>query len=206
MSAIPDVPSTGPAARRTAGRSRTEDPAPHVEIVSTRAQRRARPRLLAALGTVGGLFAILTAQLLLTIATSEGAYEIAALQSAQNELARDEQVLVEKIRILEAPQHLAAEAQGMGMVPSTSAAQLRLTDATVLGTPTAASATAALMTAPDGTPLIPNSLLAEVPLVGAAALAASGEAVPSAGAPPAVPADGSVASVQPIGIPTPNTH
>lgn len=181
----------------------------HIEIVTSRQQRRARPRLVAAIVTVGGLFAILAAQLLLTIATSEGAYEIAGLQSKQAELARDEQVLAESIRVLDAPQHLAAEAQGMGMVPNSGAAQLRLSDAVVLGAPQAATASSAIMTAPDGTPLIPNSLLADVPLVGAstmaeAAAAAAGK-TDAAGAPDASHADGSVPSA-PVGIPTPTTH
>lgn len=194
----------------------TDDRRRHIEIVSSRSQRRARPRLFAALVTVGGLFAILAAQLLLTIATSEGAYEIASLQSAQTELARDEEVLVENLQVLQAPQHLAGEAQAMGMVPSDGAAQLRLSDAAVLGTPQAAAAASAPMTAPDKTALIPNFLLKDVPLVGAAAQAAAqaaGQAAGTvgAGADPSAPAgaaDGPSASQTPVpaGIPTPVTH
>lgn len=200
MSAIPAAaPVRSP---RQPGTEQTRTEQTRIEIVPSRSQRRARPRLLAAIMTVGGLFAILAAQLLLTIATSEGAYEISSLQAQQNELARDEQVLIEKLQVLEAPQHLAAEAQSMGMVASSSTALLQLADGVVLGAPVAASASSALTTAPDGSPLISNALLADVPLVGAAA--ASGAA--SAGAPaPTVP-DESVASTAPVGIPSPNTH
>lgn len=179
----------------------------HVEIVSSRSQKRARPRLIAAIITVGGLFAILAAQLLLSIATSEGAYEISSLQSKQSELARDRQVLVEQLQVLDAPQHLAAEAQSMGMVSSASTAYLRLSDGVVLGTPVAATASSALRTQPDGSPLIPNALLGSVPLAGAAGEAAVTEAAAAAaGAPGATTGGGSVASGAPAGIPTPNTH
>lgn len=193
---------------------------PNIEIVPSRDQRLARPRLVAAIATVAGLFVILAAQLLLTIATSEGAYEIAALQSQQSELARDEQVLREGIQVLHAPQHLAAEAQGLGMVPNSGVAQLRLSDAAVLGTPQAAKASSALMTAADGTPLIPNSLLAGVPLISTAekadaaektlltgtAASADADAAAAAGAPALLNADGSITSGAPAGIPAPQTH
>ena len=225
MSAVPLLDPT----RGSRGRTPQAGSQPaHVEIVSSRIQRRARPRLGAALITVGGLFLILAAQLLLSIATSEGAYAISSLQTEQAELARDEQVLTENLQVLEAPQHLATEAQGLGMVANTSAAYLRLADGTVLGAPTRAVASSAFLTAADGTPLIPDSLLAGVPLVSdqeatAAAAAAAGGALTlnadgsvtggapmvvgtDAGAPDTVPTGGSIASTAPAGIPSPVTH
>ena len=215
MSAIPmALPAPAPRRARDAAEHRRP-----IEVVASRSQRRARPRLISALVTIGGLFAILAAQLLLTIATSEGAYEISSLQGQQSELARDQQVLVERLQVLGAPQHLAAEAQQMGMVASGSTAYLRLSDAVVLGVPAAASASSALVTAPDGSPLIPNRLLEGVPL-SSAAPAASVAAAPSdapesaasaaeagaAGAPAVPAADGSVASTEAAVIPAPNTH
>ena len=213
MSAVP-APRRGQQLPAVASETTADDRRRHIEIVSSRAQRRGRPRLVAAIVTVGGLFAILAAQLLLTIATSEGAYEIASLQSTEAELARDEEVLLEGIRVLEAPQHLAGEAQAMGMVPSNGAAQLRLSDAAVLGSPQAAAASSALVTAPDGTALIPNALLADVELVGAttqtdAAAKAAAALAGTPGAPAGTAADGSLPSdapVTPVGIPTPVTH
>ena len=225
MSAVPLLDPARGSRRRT---PQGEPQSAHVEIVSSRNQRRARPRLGAALITVGGLFLILAAQLLLSIATSEGAYAISSLQTEQAELARDEQVLTENLQVLEAPQHLATEAQGLGMVANTSAAYLRLADGTVLGAPTRAAASSAFLTAADGTPLIPDSLLAGVPLVSdqeatAAAAAAAGGALTlnadgsvtggapmvvgtDAGAPDTVPTGGSIASTAPAGIPSPVTH
>lgn len=178
---------------------------PHIDIAPTREQKRARPRLVVALVTVGGLFVILAAQLLLSIATSDGAYRINALQTQQVELGRDQDVLREQLDVLEAPQHLAASAQSMGMVASTSAAYLDLADNTVKGVPTAASASSALRTAADGSPLIPNALLAGVPIAGTE----PGETA-SAGAPEADAATASVPSdavtTPPAGIPSPTTR
>lgn len=178
----------------------------HIEIVASRDQRRARPKLLAAIVTVGGLFAILAAQLLLTIATSEGAYAISSLQTQQTELTRDQQVLQESLQILQAPQHLAAEAQGMGMVASASTAYLRLSDGAVLGAAVAATADSAVRTAADGTSLIPNALLAGVPLAGTATPESADATIGAAGAPAAAGTTESVPSDAPVGIPTPNTH
>lgn len=179
-----------------------------LEIVTTRGQKRARPRLVVAVVTVAGLFSILAIQLLLSIATSDGAYQISSLQARQSELARDQQVMSEELQVLEAPQHLSAEAQAMGMVANSSAAYLRLADAAVLGTPAPASASAALRTADNGTSLIPNSLLNGVDLVGTAGQPGT------PGAPGTDAADGSVPSdtpaltptAAPVGIPTPTTH
>jgi hypothetical protein len=213
MSAIPVRLPTPPRPVRVTRRLDDDRPAP-VEIITPRARRRARPRLLAAVAVVGGLFSILAAQLLLTIATSEGAYQIQDLQSQQVELSRDEQQLQEQLAVLDAPQHLASEAQAMGMVPNASIAYLRLSDGDVLGSPAAASASEALKTAEDGTPLIPDALLATVPLAAsedaaAAAAAALGSAEPGtaeAGAPQPADGTGSIASDPPAGIPASNTH
>lgn len=43
----------------------------HIEIVSTRQQRRARPRVVYSLVVVGGLFAVLLVQLLVSIALAD---------------------------------------------------------------------------------------------------------------------------------------
>ena len=72
----------------------------HIEIVSTRTQRRARPRTIYALVTVAGLFVILMAQLLLSIVLSDGAYQISALQAQQTELSRDTQTYTEQLDVL----------------------------------------------------------------------------------------------------------
>jgi len=79
---------------------RREPQTPHIEIVSTRSQRRARPKLFYAAVGVAGLFLILVAQLLLSILLSNGAYQISDLQAQHKELARDQQTLSEEINVI----------------------------------------------------------------------------------------------------------
>jgi hypothetical protein len=186
----------------------------HIEIVSTRSQRRARPRMVYAAVTVTGLFAILIAQLLLSIAVSDGAYRIAALQGVQRELSRDQQTLTEQLHVLQSPQHLAANAQALGMVANTSTAFLRLADGAVIGAATAATASGGSVIGADGALLVPDALLKDVTLAAQPAVtgAAAGQAVvigqpaaedASVGAPADGAASSSVASAQ---IPAPITR
>jgi hypothetical protein len=165
-----------------------ERPTPRlVEVVSTREQRRARPRAAYAIVSTAGVFAILLAQLLLSISLSEGAYRIAGLQSAATELDRNAQVLHESLDTLRSPQNLAANAESLGMVANASPAYLRMTDAVVLGAPIAAGAGAGLLQGRDS--MIGNVLLADVPLLTPAPI---GEV---SGVSPGPTAPGSVASL-----------
>lgn len=195
--------------------SRRVPPPRHIEVVPARHQKRARPRAAYALVTVTGLFAILIAQLLLSIVVSEGAYQIAGLQQEQRELTRDQQVLSEQLQVLESPQHLAANAETLGMVTNSSTAYLRLADGAVLGAPVAASASDGIRHGPDGGPLVPNQLLdgvvmtsvspagTEAPEPGGL-LTGSSEAA-GTGAPDLITTSGSVAS-GPQGLPSPITR
>jgi hypothetical protein len=92
----------------------------HIEIVTTRQQRRARPAVSYAIVTVVSLAVIFAAQLLLSIVVSDGAYEIAALQAQQKELLREQQALTEELDVLGSTQYLAANAANLGMVPGAS--------------------------------------------------------------------------------------
>jgi hypothetical protein len=193
----------------------------HIEIVSTRAQRRARPRAVYAVVAVVGLFVLFMAQLLLSIVVSDGAYRIAALQTSQRDLGREQQALSEQLDMLSSPQNLATQAESLGMVLSnTNPVFLRLADGAILGTATAADAGESVITGSAGS-LVPNSLLGGVPLVTAtpavdpaaaaeAAAAAAATATPAAGqaaagAPATPPTAGSVAS-NPTTLPSPVTR
>ncbi|MDO9399053.1 MAG: hypothetical protein Q7T71_21105, partial [Herbiconiux sp.] len=129
--------------------------APRIEIVPSRSQRRARPKIAYAAVVVTGVLAIVVTQLMLSIGLSDGAYEISSLQSQQKELDRTNQVLSEQYDALSSPQNLAASAEALGMVANSTPVYLRLSDGAVLGSPTAAAGTGL-----SGTSLIPNSLLA----------------------------------------------
>jgi hypothetical protein len=137
-----------------------------VQIVATRAQRRARPKLVYGLGATAVLFAIFLAQLLITIALSSGAYTISGLQSTQQDLGRTSSALNEKLDTLASGQNLQANAVALGMVSSSQAAFLRLSDGAILGTALPAGGAPALTTTGTAaTNSIPNSLLTSVPLI-----------------------------------------
>lgn len=86
-----------------------------IEIVTTRAQRSARPRLAYALIAVGGIFLIFMAQLGVSIALSDGAYKISSLNSAQRDLTREASALNEVNNLNASPQNLRTLAAGIGM-------------------------------------------------------------------------------------------
>ena len=109
-------------------------PRRHLEVVPTRAQRRARPRMLPALVTIGGIGAILLAQLLLSIVIADGAYQITGLQSAKHDAVLQQHALSEQLDLLASPQHLAANAEALGMVASGSAVYLDARTGAVSGT------------------------------------------------------------------------
>ncbi|WP_349898214.1 hypothetical protein [Parafrigoribacterium soli] len=179
----------------------------HVEIVSSRSQRKARPRTVYALVTVVGLFLILMAQLLLSILLSDGAYQITALQSTQTELARDAQTYTEQLDVLKSPQNLSARAEALGMVMSTApAVYLRLSDGAVIGTPTAMKAADAAVIGTNGV-LIANSLLPTLPpdQTTAATSTTTATTTTSTGAPDSTATNGSVAS-NAGELPSPVTH
>ena len=138
---------------------RRNDGAPQrIEIVTTRAQRRARPKSFYAVLAVTAVFGLFLAQLMLSIILSDGAYQISSLQVEQTQLSRTEQALAEELELLKSPQNLAQEAETLGMVlGSGSPAFLRLSDGALVGTPVAATGTAGAL-GPDGG-LVPNALL-----------------------------------------------
>ncbi|MET4053451.1 hypothetical protein ABID81_002827 [Frigoribacterium sp. PvP054] len=172
-------PSTSPAARP-------------VEIVTSREQRRARPKIAYALIATAALFVLLLAQLAISIALSDGAYKISDLQAAKTELVRDQQKYSEQRDVLSSPQNLAANADELGMVRNSNPVYLDLTTGAVHGSPAPA---AGADEATSGN-LIPNTLLDGVPLTtkapstadgsaadGSAATDAAGDATTSIGAP-----------------------
>lgn len=149
---------------------------PHIEIVSTRDQRRARPKTVYAVLVIGALFAVLLAQLLLSIGLSDGAYAIQSLQQKQRDLGRTQQVLSEDLERLSSPQNLAANAGAMGMVSNATPVYLRLSDAAVLGAPVAATAEG------SEAPLVGNVLLDDVKPAAAQIAQANTAAAAAAGA------------------------
>jgi hypothetical protein len=151
---------------------------PHIEIVTTREQRRARPKLAYAVVTIMSLFAIFAAQLLLSIVVSDGAFQIEALQQEQKELLRTQDALSEHLNLYGSTQNLATQAAHLGMVPNPAPLTLNMDTGAVYGSP----GTADPMGCGGGCNLITNSLLTGMPLVDAPG-ATTGNAVPPGVAP-----------------------
>jgi predicted PurR-regulated permease PerM len=176
---------------RQAPRPAEEERRSHLEVVSTRSQRRSRPRAVYAIVAIGMLLGIVVSQLLLSIAVSQGAYQLSSLATKQTQLQRSYQAASEDLNRLTSPQNLAANANALGMVSNSNPAYLRLSDAAVLGAAVPASGSAGTVTGGQGN-LVPNALLTGVPLV-----TAPGTSAP-APPPASVPLDGA--------LPTPVTH
>ncbi len=197
MSAAPNYRRPiAPLARPTA----PERPALQaVEVAPSRASKRARPRPLYAAVTLGGVFAVIVAQLLLSLIVSNGAYELSTLSSERAALTREEQQLREQIDVSGSPQNLAAEAERLGMVANGSSAVLWLSDGRVDGNVGAAEPGAGVVGSHGN--LVANALLAQQ----AAAGAATAEETGPADTPEAAAASASQAPTM-GGLPTPATH
>ena len=128
-----------------------------------RATRR-RPRAFFAFVTAGVMFGVMIAQMLLSVALESGAYEISHLQTANKEATRTYQQVSQELAELASPQHLALNAEALGMLSNNTPSYLRLSDGAILGAPTSGDGFTNLV-APDGGTFVPNSLLADVPLV-----------------------------------------
>lgn len=107
---------------------------PHLHSVPTGARLRPqRSPLFLAIAAVMMVLTILGAQLWLSVATSQGAYEVNALVIEQRGLDRSERALQNDVDKLASPQFLAENALKLGMVQNARPAYLQLQDATVLG-------------------------------------------------------------------------
>ena len=136
---------------------------PSIQVVATRAQRKARPKVFYAIITVAVIFGIIISNLLLSVVVASGAYEIASMQQSNKELGRSYQTMNQDLDSLSSPHNLAANAEALGMVNNSTPVYLRLSDGAVLGTPEPAAATSGLIAGAEGA--VPNSLLTGVTLV-----------------------------------------
>jgi len=188
---------------RPGRRAGTAAPAePRLRPAPERALGRAKPRLVYAIVAVGSIGVIALAQLLLSIAMTQGAYELDGYRVREAQLARDEAKLAEDLDGLESPQYLAMNAEALGMVPNSAPVYLRLSDGAVLGQPTAAAGGTAA-----SAPLVPNSLIDGVPPVTAQAAAqtpSGGQGAARGDQPATAPVVAPPAPAE--GLPTPATH
>jgi hypothetical protein len=127
-------PSSGGPAARAAARRRAQivalpDPRPAVAGNG-----------VFALVVVGMLVGGMVLLLVLNTSLAQGAFEIGTLTRSQNQLAVQEQQLLQEVARAEAPESLQARADSLGMVPVTAPVFLRLADGAVLGIPKPAKA------------------------------------------------------------------
>ena len=149
----------------------------HIEIVSTRGQKRARPRVVYALIAVAGLFVILMAQLLLSIWLSNGAYQISGLEQTQRDLARNQQALAESLNVLQSPQNLGGRAAALGMVVNTGSQGFLSLAGGVTRAPTPAPADSTVSA--DVAKFTPNALITpDISVIGAGSNGAPGTPTP----------------------------
>jgi hypothetical protein len=171
----------------------------HIEIVATRAQRRARPRMAYAVVTIASLFMIFAAQLLLSIVVADGAYQVSVLQDQQRDLLRTQDALSENLNVLDSTQNLSTQAANLGMVPNGWPLAIDLTTGGVYGLPGSAD--------PAGCGgncnLITNARVAGIPLIDPTKPATTGHAE----TPAATQAGATQTEQAPVdSIPAPVTH
>jgi len=161
----------------------------HLEIAATRAQKRARPKIVYAIVTISGIVAILLGQLFLSIVVADGAYTVASLQGQQRDLEREQQFLTERLETRSSTQNLIASAERLGMVASGNPVFLDLDTGAVLGQASAAGGSLAASGNLIGNSLVDPSMVIDPEAQAAAAevaedaAALEGESTMSPGAP-----------------------
>lgn len=146
------APSTRPADTR----------APRLRPVEQTAPRR-RPRLAYGIVAVLGAAAIVAAQMVVSILTTQDTYAISTLTSQQRQLTWDRQILYDEVAGLSSPQYLAANASALGMVISEAPTFLRLSDGALVGASQAAGWQSSIDAVGRGA--VANALITQTPLV-----------------------------------------
>lgn len=203
MSITSHALASSPLVTRPAGvPDRADAPNRRLRVVEAPAHRR-RPKLLYGVIAVLGAFLIAGAQMALSIMTTQGSYELAALTKQQSDLTYQKQILYDEVAGLSSPQYLAANAAALGMVIDESPSYLRLSDGAILGASEVALGSSSIDAIGRGS--VPNALIADTPLVtvdGATIGGLPAEVVET-------PVDGGVGNTPPPltdGLPTPSTH
>jgi phage baseplate assembly protein gpV len=111
-------------------------------LVSLPAVGRARsPQLFIVSTLIIGFLGIALANLLMTVATSTGVYQVANLKATKQKLALDTQILGQQVTSLSSNQNLSNAAAVLGMVSNSTPVFLNVNEQKVYGTPAAAVAT-----------------------------------------------------------------
>ncbi|GAA1695296.1 hypothetical protein GCM10009808_10640 [Microbacterium sediminicola] len=165
-----------------------------------RTARRRRPRLAYGIVAVLGAAAIVAAQMVISILTTQDSYALAELGSQQRQLSWERQILADEVAGLSSPQYLAANASALGMVISEAPTFLRLSDGALVGTSQAASWQSSIDAVGRGA--VANALITDTPLVTDPAATIEGVPVEITSE------DGAATTPPPLtdGLPTPTTR
>lgn len=152
-----------------------------------------RPTTRYAVIAIASIVVMALGQLLISIALSSGAYELARLRGEAGSLALTAAALDEDLALLGSPQSLAQSAAAMGMVQAGTPSYLRLSDGGVLGAPQRAGNDRRAST--WAARVVPNGLLAGfvLPVLGTI----QPEQAEDAGSEPAPAGAGADSAVQP---------
>ena len=194
MSAVNALPVAAPA-RRSA-------PSRRLRVVEEPSRRR-RPKLIYGVVALVGALTIGSAQMALSILTTQSSYELSTLTQEARQLTWQKQILYDDVAGLSSPQYLAANASALGMVINESPSYLRLSDGALLGAGQAALGASSVDAI--GRAAVPNALITDTPLITAPDATIEGAPVETEVAGP----DGGVANTPPPitdGLPTPSTH
>lgn len=195
MSAVAQSAALAAPARRAA-------PERRLRIVDEPSRRR-RPKLIYAVVALVGALAIGSAQMALSILTTQSSYELSTLTQEARQLTWQKQILYDDVAGLSSPQFLAANASALGMVIDEAPSYLRLSDGALLGAGQAALGGSSVDAI--GRAAVPNALITDTPLVTAPGATIEGAPVET----DAAVTDGGVANTPPPltdGLPTPSTH
>lgn len=130
-------------------------------VVPRRRTRAARMPFVALVSLVllGGVVGLL----LFNTSMQQSSFAATALEQQASTLTAREQTLAMELQVLRDPQHVAEQAQQMGMVPAVSPAFLRLPDGKVLGEPRPAVPTDAVRIHPR--PPVKPAVLSPQPII-----------------------------------------
>ena len=177
-------------------------PARRLRVVEEPSRRR-RPKLIYGVVALAGALAIGTAQMALSILTTQSSYELSTLTQEARQLTWQKQILYDDVAGLSSPQYLAANAASLGMVIDESPNYLRLSDGALLGAGQMSYGRSSVDAIGRGT--VPNALITDTPLVTDPDATIEGAPVETV---VVMGPDGVANTPAPItdGLPTPSTH
>lgn len=109
-----------------------------LQLVQARAHRQPAANAVVTVGIA--LVIIIALQLLITIGTSAGVYEISALKKEKGTLVESAQILSAQVNSLSSPQNLSNAAASLGMVANANPVFLSIKKQSISGKPAAAIA------------------------------------------------------------------